>query len=66
MSAEQKKYYGSTFVLLALGVLLFYGGTGWLVWLAAAAALVWYAARREPAASRKGRRGATIGTDGNP
>lgn len=44
MSAEAKKNYGSTLVLLALGVLALYGGANWLVVLVPAAVLVWYAA----------------------
>jgi len=44
MSAEAKKNYGFTLVLLALGVLALYGGATWLVILIPAAMLVWYAA----------------------
>ena len=44
MSAEAKKNYGSTLVLLALGVLALYGGANWLVVLVPVAVLVWYAA----------------------
>ena len=44
MSAHAKKNYGSTLVLLALGVLALYGGANWLFVLVPAAALVWYAA----------------------
>jgi len=45
MSAETRKYYGSTLTLLALGLLSLYGGANWLILLIPAAALVWYAAR---------------------
>jgi hypothetical protein len=44
MSAEAKKGYGSTLVLLMLGVLAFYVGSAWLLVLVPAAALVWRAA----------------------
>ena len=44
MSAEAKKGYGSTLVLLMFGVLAFYGGARWLLVLVPAAVLVWYAA----------------------
>jgi hypothetical protein len=54
MSAGRKKHYGSTCLLFALGLLAFYGGTRWLVWLVAAAALVWYAARADQGGSRNG------------
>jgi len=43
MSAEAKKHYGSTLVLLALGVLAFYAGPNWLLVLVPAALLVWFA-----------------------
>jgi hypothetical protein len=49
MSAEMKKGYGSTLVLLALGVLAFYAGPAWLLVLVPAAALVWHAAACETA-----------------
>jgi hypothetical protein len=46
MSAEMKKGYGSTFVMMILGVLALYGGAGWLVVLVPVAVLVWYASTR--------------------
>ncbi len=48
MSVEAKKGYGSTLVLLLLGLLAFYGGSAWLLVLIPAAVLVWRAAG-EPA-----------------
>lgn len=44
MSVEAKKSYGSTLMLLVLGVVALYGGANWLVVLIPAAMLVWYAA----------------------
>lgn len=44
MSADAKKTYGLSLVLLALGVLALDGGIRWLVLLIPAAALVWYVA----------------------
>jgi hypothetical protein len=44
MSADAKKGYGSTMVLVILGMLAFYGDTGWLWVLVPAAGFVWYAA----------------------
>ena len=44
MSAEAKRGYGSTLVLLTLAVLAFYAGTRWLVVFIPAAVVVWYAA----------------------
>jgi hypothetical protein len=43
MSAEAKKGYGSTMILMILGVLALYGGAFWLLLLIPAAVLVWYA-----------------------
>jgi hypothetical protein len=45
MSADVKKGYGSTLLIL-LGVLVLYGGTVWLPLLVPAAVLVWYVALR--------------------
>jgi hypothetical protein len=47
MSAGLKGNYGSTMVLLILGVLALYGGARWLLVLIPAAVLVWYAAAGE-------------------
>lgn len=44
MSADAKKGYGSTMVLVILGVLALYVGAHWLLVLIPAALLVWYAA----------------------
>jgi hypothetical protein len=44
MSADAKKGYGSTMILMILGVLALYAGARWLLLLIPAAALVWYAA----------------------
>lgn len=44
MSAEAKTHYGSTLVLLVLGMLALYGGANWLVVLIPAAVLVWVGA----------------------
>jgi len=44
MSAQATKHYGSTLVLLALGVLALYAGPTWLLLLVPAALLVWFAA----------------------
>jgi hypothetical protein len=44
MSAEAKKGYGSTMLLLILGVLALYGGARWLLVLIPTAVVVWYAA----------------------
>ncbi len=52
MSAEAKKSYGSTLVLLMLGVLAFYGGSTWLLVLIPAAVLVWRAAGESARKSR--------------
>ena len=43
MSADAKKEYGSTMVLIILGVLALYGGARWLLVLIPAAILIWYA-----------------------
>lgn len=42
MSAEIKTGYGSTLILLTLGVLALYAGPSWIPLLAAAAVMVWY------------------------
>ena len=44
MSAEAKKSYASTLILIGLGVLAFYIGAQWLMVLIPAAVLVWYPA----------------------
>lgn len=44
MSADAKRNYGLSLLLLGLGVLALYGGAHWLVLLIPAAALVWFAA----------------------
>jgi len=44
MSADAKKGYGFTLVLVILGVLALYGGAAWLVVLIPAAILVRHAA----------------------
>jgi hypothetical protein len=46
--------YAAPSLLLVLGLLAFYGGTRWLIWLGAGAALVWYGARRAQGGSRNG------------
>jgi hypothetical protein len=46
MSAETKKGYGSTIVMIVLGVLALYGGVHWLVVLIPAAIFVRYSAMR--------------------
>ncbi len=51
MSADVRKGYGSTLLMVFLGVLALYGGASWLPLLVPAAALVWYAASR-PAVRR--------------
>jgi hypothetical protein len=53
MSAEMKTGYGSTIVMMILGLLALYCGAQWLVILIPSAALVWYAATRQ--APRKSR-----------
>ena len=53
MSAEAKKSYGSTLVLLILGVLALYGGSVWLLVLIPAAVLVWRASAGEPVGRRR-------------
>ena len=45
MSADSKKGYGSTLVLIAFGVMALYLGANWLLLLIPAAMLVWYRAR---------------------
>jgi hypothetical protein len=44
MSIDARKGYGSTIVLMILGVLALYGDARWLLVLIPAAVLVWYAA----------------------
>ncbi|MGD1025170.1 MAG: hypothetical protein ABR880_20485 [Candidatus Sulfotelmatobacter sp.] len=44
MSADAKKGYGSTVILMILGMLALYGSTSWLLALIPVAILVWYAA----------------------
>jgi hypothetical protein len=44
MSAEAKRGYGSTIILMILGVLALYSGARWLMLLIPVALLVWYAA----------------------
>jgi hypothetical protein len=46
MSADVKKGYGSTLLMVFFGVLALYGGTVWLPLLVPAATLVWYVASR--------------------
>lgn len=46
MSTDNKKSYGSTLVLVVLGVLAVYGGSRWLTLLLPAAILVCYATAR--------------------
>jgi hypothetical protein len=46
MSANAKKGYGSTMILMILGVLALYGSARRLIALIPVAALVWYAAAR--------------------
>lgn len=46
MSADVKRGYGSTVLMVLFGVLALYGGTVWLPLLVPAAALVWYVASR--------------------
>jgi hypothetical protein len=46
MSADVKKGYGSTLLMVCFGVLALYGGTVWLPLLVPAAGLVWYLASR--------------------
>lgn len=46
MSAEMKKGYGSTLVMLLFGVMALYGGVHWLPLLIPAAVVVWYGAAR--------------------
>jgi hypothetical protein len=46
MSADAKRGYGSTVVLMFLGLLAIYAGPSWLVVLIPAAILAWYAAAR--------------------
>ena len=42
MSATEKKGWGSTIVLMILGVLALYGGVRWLMFLIPLALLLWY------------------------
>jgi hypothetical protein len=42
MSAAEKKGWGSTMLLMILGVLALYGGVGWLMFLIPVALLLWY------------------------
>jgi len=44
MSADARKGYGSTMILMILGVLALYGDTRWLLALIPVALMVWYAA----------------------
>jgi hypothetical protein len=46
MSADVKKGYGSTLLMVFFGVLALYAGAAWLPLLVPAAALVWYGASR--------------------
>ncbi|HUA14301.1 MAG TPA: hypothetical protein VMG31_03320 [Verrucomicrobiae bacterium] len=55
MSAEMKTSYGSTAVLLLLGVLALYAGAAWLPVLIPAAVLVWYGGSRLRALQGSGR-----------
>jgi hypothetical protein len=52
MSADTKRGYGSTIILIILGVLALYARVQLLLLLIPAALLVWYAAAR-PALGRK-------------
>jgi 4-amino-4-deoxy-L-arabinose transferase-like glycosyltransferase len=45
MSAEMKKGYTSTLILIGLGVLVLYLGPEWLMLVIPAAILAWYSAR---------------------
>jgi hypothetical protein len=42
MSAAEKKGWGSTILLMILGVLALYGGARWLMFLIPLALLLWY------------------------
>jgi len=44
MSADAKRKYGSTMVLIILGIFALYGGARWLLVLVPAAVVIWYAA----------------------
>ncbi|MGA7694435.1 MAG: hypothetical protein WCA76_05365 [Candidatus Sulfotelmatobacter sp.] len=44
MSADARKGYGSTLILMILGVLALYGGARWVGFLVPAAIIVWLAA----------------------
>jgi len=43
MSADAKRKYGSTMVLIILGIFALYGGARWLLVLVPAAVVIWYA-----------------------
>lgn len=45
IESKSRQSMGWTLVLIILGMVALYGGTGWLGLLIPAAALVWYAAR---------------------
>jgi hypothetical protein len=45
MSVEAKKGYGSTLILLFLGVLTLHFGGSWLPFLVPVAVIVWYSSR---------------------
>lgn len=57
MSAEAKKSYGTTLMLLTLGLLAFYGGPDWLLIIIPVATLVWYAVTHSASRHRKLTRG---------
>lgn len=46
MSAEAKKEYGSSLVLIVFGLMALYLGINWLPVLIPAATLVWYGSRQ--------------------
>ena len=46
MSADAKRKYGSTIVLMTLGILAVYGGPPWLLLVIPTAVLIWYATTR--------------------
>ena len=46
MSADIKKGYGSTILMMILGMLAVYGGAQWLIVLIPGALMVWYVATR--------------------
>ena len=54
MSAEARRSYGWSFILVMLGLIPLYGGTSWLLVVLPAAGLIWFSYRNRFGSARNG------------